>query len=70
MSWQGTVSTESRHTASVSVTQNVVDGVGKAHVQHAIHLVQYNMLQSSQVQSSPLEKVHNATRRADDDVHS
>lgn len=57
-------------TTPVSVLEDVVDRVSKAHVKHAVHFIQHDVPQLSQVQSPTLQKVHDTTRRPHHHFHT
>jgi len=59
-----------RLTASVSVSQNLINRVSEAHVQHAVNFIKHNMLQLAQVQSSTLQEVCDPTRSSNNDINS
>ena len=47
-----------------------LDVLGEAHLEHLVGLVQDEVLEFGQVERALVEVVHDATGRADDDVHA
>ena len=47
-----------------------LDVLGEAHVQHLVGLVEHDVLHVREVERAPLQVVHDAARRTDDDVHT
>ena len=50
--------------------QDRLDVLGEAHVEHLVGLVEHQEAQLAQVEGALVEVVHDAARRADDDVHA
>ena len=57
-------------TVSGTPGQDLLDVLGKAHVEHLVGLVQHHGLERRQVQRAPGQVIHGPARRGDHDVHA
>ena len=62
--------TASKQTWNVTLLKDFVDVVGEAHVEHAINLVQYDVIQVLQIQHSSFNEVRNSSGRSDENINS